>query len=171
MVLAIAADLSKVALMDRALSRPAMTGGTSIFPFCWSILLAAQEHDLSGVLTTFVAGDEEVAALTGSLQSRPRMTGRGQSCLSGVGRQPETSDSWKLLRAPRGGEAGRRRPANRRAGRAAQGGRAVTLLSPGRRPLAVRPATKRDRATSGPAPCRPSRALGLAVYLSAGSGV
>ena len=61
-VLAIAADLGKVALMDGRLERPAMTGGASIYPFCWSILLAARDRGLSGVMATFLAAAEPVAA-------------------------------------------------------------------------------------------------------------
>jgi nitroreductase len=60
-VLAIAADLGKVALMDGNLGRPAMTGGASIYPFCWSILLAARGRGLSGVLATFLAAAEPAA--------------------------------------------------------------------------------------------------------------
>jgi nitroreductase len=57
-VLAIAVDLSKLSMLDRNLERPALVGGASIYPFCWSILLAARAHGLSGVLTTFVARAE-----------------------------------------------------------------------------------------------------------------
>ena len=38
-----------------------MTGGASIYPFCWSILLAARERGVSGVLATFLAAAEPVA--------------------------------------------------------------------------------------------------------------
>jgi len=61
-VLAIAADLGKIALMDRDVGRPPMTGGASIYPFCWSILLAARARDLGGVLTTFLSRAEPQAA-------------------------------------------------------------------------------------------------------------
>ena len=50
-VLSIAADLNKIALMDGDAGRPPITGGASIYPFCWSILLAARERGLGGVLT------------------------------------------------------------------------------------------------------------------------
>ena len=39
-VLAVAADLRHIAMMDGNLERPPVTGGASIYPFCWSILLA-----------------------------------------------------------------------------------------------------------------------------------
>lgn len=65
-VLAVAADLSRIALMDGVLERPALTGGASIYPFCWSILLAARARDLGGVITTFASRVEpEVAPLLG----------------------------------------------------------------------------------------------------------
>ena len=58
-VLAIAVDLQRVAMMDGALgTRPPVVGGASIYPFCWSILLAAREHGLGGVLTTFLSRAE-----------------------------------------------------------------------------------------------------------------
>jgi nitroreductase len=61
-VLAVAADLGKVALMDGQLDRPPMTGGASVYPFCWSILLAARARGLGGVLTTFLSRAEADAA-------------------------------------------------------------------------------------------------------------
>jgi nitroreductase len=61
-VLAIAADLRRIALMDGNLERPAMTGGASVYPFCWSILLAARARGLGGVITTFLSRAEPAAA-------------------------------------------------------------------------------------------------------------
>jgi nitroreductase len=61
-VLVIAADLSQVAMMDKDLDRPAITGGGSIYPFCWNMLLAARSRGLGGVLTTFLARAEPEAA-------------------------------------------------------------------------------------------------------------
>ena len=61
-VLAVAADLRKIALMDGSLERPALTGGASIYPFCWSILLAARSRGLGGVMTTFLSRVEPAAA-------------------------------------------------------------------------------------------------------------
>ena len=61
-VLSIAADLNKIALMDGDVGRPPITGGASIYPFCWSILLAARARDLGGVLTTFLSRAEQHAA-------------------------------------------------------------------------------------------------------------
>ena len=61
-VLAIAADLRRIALMDGILDRPPLTGGASIYPFCWSILLAARERGLGGVMTTFLSRVEPDAA-------------------------------------------------------------------------------------------------------------
>lgn len=62
-VLAVAADLRKVAIMDGNVPhRPAVVGGASIYPFCWSILLAARARGLGGVLTTFLSRAEAAAA-------------------------------------------------------------------------------------------------------------
>jgi nitroreductase len=61
-VLAVAADLRKIALMDSGLDRPPLTGGASIYPFCWSILLAARARGLGGVITTVLSRAEPAAA-------------------------------------------------------------------------------------------------------------
>ena len=61
-VLVLAADLNKIALMDGQLDRPPMTGGASIYPFGWSILLAARARGLGGVMTTFLSRSEQEAA-------------------------------------------------------------------------------------------------------------
>ncbi|MFN8023636.1 MAG: nitroreductase family protein [Acidimicrobiales bacterium] len=61
-VLAVAADLRSIAMMDGNLDRPPVTGGASIYPFCWSILLAARELGLGGVLTTFLSRAEPAVA-------------------------------------------------------------------------------------------------------------
>ena len=61
-VLAVAADRTKVALMDGELQRPALTGGASIYPFCWNLLLAARARGLGGVMTTFLSRVEPAAA-------------------------------------------------------------------------------------------------------------
>ena len=60
-VLAVAADLRRIALMDGQLERPPITGGASIYPFCWSILLAAHARGLGGVMTTFLSRVEPEA--------------------------------------------------------------------------------------------------------------
>jgi nitroreductase len=61
-VLVLAADLNKIALMDGSVGRPPITGGASIYPFGWSILLAARARGLGGVLTTFLSRVEAEAA-------------------------------------------------------------------------------------------------------------
>lgn len=61
-VLVVAADLSLVAMMDKDLERESITGGGSIYPFCWNLLLAARSRGLGGVLTTFLARAEPDAA-------------------------------------------------------------------------------------------------------------
>ncbi|MCU1392490.1 MAG: dehydrogenase [Ilumatobacteraceae bacterium] len=61
-VLVIAVDLAYVSMMDQHLDRPPVTGGGSIYPFCWNVLLAARSRGLGGVLTTFLARAERDAA-------------------------------------------------------------------------------------------------------------
>jgi len=67
-VLAVAADLSRIAMMDKDLPRPTLTGGASVYPFCWNILLSARAHGLGGVMTTFASRAEEI---TGPLLGLP----------------------------------------------------------------------------------------------------
>ena len=61
-VLVVGADLGSVAMMDKDLDRAPITGGASIYPFCWNVLLAARTHGLGGVLTTFLSRAEPLAA-------------------------------------------------------------------------------------------------------------
>ena len=61
-VLAVAGDRTKIALMDGELDRPAMTNGGSVYPFCWNVLLAARARGLGGVMTTFLSRQEPAAA-------------------------------------------------------------------------------------------------------------
>jgi nitroreductase len=67
-VLAIAADLSFIAMMDKDLDRPPITGGASVYPFCWNLLLAARSEGLGGVITTFAS---RVEPETGPLLGLP----------------------------------------------------------------------------------------------------
>lgn len=60
-VLVIAADLGVIAMMDKELDRCTLTGGASIYPFVYSLLLEARGRDLGGVLTTFLARAEPAA--------------------------------------------------------------------------------------------------------------
>lgn len=58
------ADLRQVAATDRDLGRYTLVGGASIYPFAWSILLAARAEGLAGVLTTMnVLHEPELKAL------------------------------------------------------------------------------------------------------------
>lgn len=60
-VLAVAADLSYIAMMDKDLDRAPITGGASVYPFCWNLLLSARAHGLGGVITTFLSRVEPAA--------------------------------------------------------------------------------------------------------------
>jgi nitroreductase len=61
-VLVVAADLAQLAAMDLDGDQMPIVGGASVYPFCWSILLAAHHHGLGGVLTTFLARSQRSAA-------------------------------------------------------------------------------------------------------------
>jgi nitroreductase len=61
-VLVVAADLGQIAMMDKDLARAPLTGGASVYPFVHSILLAARDRNLGGVMTTFLARAEPEAA-------------------------------------------------------------------------------------------------------------
>jgi nitroreductase len=53
------ADLRALAAVDRDLDRYSFAGGASVYPFAWSILLAARAEGLGGVLTTMLIRQEE----------------------------------------------------------------------------------------------------------------
>jgi len=54
----ILADLRLLAGTDRDLGRYTLVGGASVYPFVWSILLAAHEEGLGGVVTTMTTTRE-----------------------------------------------------------------------------------------------------------------
>ena len=63
-LLALFADLSLLAAVDRDADRYTFAGGASIYPFAWSILLAAHDEGLGGVITTIaIRMEEQVKAL------------------------------------------------------------------------------------------------------------
>jgi nitroreductase len=57
-MLVLLADLTRLATVDRDSDHYTMVGGASIYPFAWSILLAARDEGLAGVMTTMVVRDE-----------------------------------------------------------------------------------------------------------------
>ena len=60
------ADLTALAAVDRDLPRYTFAGGASIYPFVWSLLLAARTEGLGGVMTTMpVRQEDDVRALFG----------------------------------------------------------------------------------------------------------
>lgn len=65
-LLLVLADLGVLATVDRDLPRYTMVGGASIYPFVWSLLLAARAEGLGGVMTTVaVRREAELRALFG----------------------------------------------------------------------------------------------------------
>jgi len=57
-LLVLLADFRRLATVDRDSDHYTLVGGASIYPFAWSILLAARDEGLAGVLTTMVMRDE-----------------------------------------------------------------------------------------------------------------
>lgn len=57
-LLALFADLSMLAAIDRDADRYTFAAGASIYPFAWSVLLAAREEGLGGVITTIAIREE-----------------------------------------------------------------------------------------------------------------
>ena len=60
-LLVLLADLRNLATVDRDLDRYTLVGGASIYPFAWSILLAAHNVGLGGVFTSMIVNAEEEA--------------------------------------------------------------------------------------------------------------
>ena len=66
-LLVLLADLRALAAVDRDFDRYTMAGGASVYPFAWSILLAARAEGLGGVLTTMaIRREAEVKDLVGA---------------------------------------------------------------------------------------------------------
>ncbi|MGA7835358.1 MAG: nitroreductase family protein [Acidimicrobiales bacterium] len=57
-LLVVIADLGAFAATDRDLDRYNLVGGASVYPFVWSILLAAHDRGLGGVMTTVATANE-----------------------------------------------------------------------------------------------------------------
>jgi nitroreductase len=57
-MLVVLADLEVLAATDRDLDRYQFVGGASIYPFVWSVLLAAHERGVGGVMTTVAIAKE-----------------------------------------------------------------------------------------------------------------
>jgi len=63
-LLVLLADLRALAAVDRGFGRYTFVGGASIYPFAWSVLLAARAEGLGGVITTMATRrEDEVRAL------------------------------------------------------------------------------------------------------------
>ena len=54
----ICVDLGVVAALDQDLDRIGVVAGASVYPFAWSILLAARNEGYGGVLTTMAIPQE-----------------------------------------------------------------------------------------------------------------
>jgi nitroreductase len=58
LLLVLLADLRRLAAVDRGFERYTLVGGASVYPFAWSILLAARAEGLGGVITTMATRRE-----------------------------------------------------------------------------------------------------------------
>ncbi len=66
-LLVVFADLRALAAVDRDARRYSFAGGASVYPFVWSILLAARAEGLGGVLTTMlIRAEDAVRRLLGA---------------------------------------------------------------------------------------------------------
>jgi nitroreductase len=57
-MLVLLGDLTRLAAVDRDVGHYTVVGGASLYPFAWSILLAAREEGLAGVMTTMAVRNE-----------------------------------------------------------------------------------------------------------------
>ncbi len=65
-LLVLLADLDRLATVDRDLDRLPLVGRASVYPFAWSILLAAHGEGLGGVITTMaVRGEPDLRSVLG----------------------------------------------------------------------------------------------------------
>jgi nitroreductase len=66
-MLVVLADLRDLAAIDRDHDRYTFAGGASVYPFAWSLLLAARDEGLAGVITTIaIRQEDKVKALLGA---------------------------------------------------------------------------------------------------------
>jgi nitroreductase len=93
-MLVVLADLRRLAAVDRDHDRYSMIGGASIYPFVWSILLAAHARGLGGVCTTMVMREETEA---GRVLGVPDGFALAALLALGHPRRPQPS---RLTRAP-----------------------------------------------------------------------
>ena len=57
-LLVVVCETGLIAAMDAELDRHGIVAGASVYPFCWSVLLAARLEGLGGVMTTFAVRKE-----------------------------------------------------------------------------------------------------------------
>lgn len=92
-LLAILVELDALAAVDRDLGRYTFAGAASVYPFAWSILLAARTEGLGGVITTMaIRREAEVLTALGAPH------GFAVAAMLAIGRPVRTVT--KLTRAP-----------------------------------------------------------------------
>ena len=100
-LLVVACETGLIAAMDAELDRHGLVGGASIYPFCWSVLLAARLEGLGGVMTTFAVRREP--AILGLLRDPSRRDGRSGG--AATCREPRLSRPYRRAGAGRSGPA------------------------------------------------------------------
>jgi nitroreductase len=93
-MLVLLADLERLSTVDRDIGHYTMVGGASIYPFAWSILLAARAEGLAGVMTTMLVRQE--AAVRELLSIPDTVSLAGVLALG----HPVTQPGGKLRRSP-----------------------------------------------------------------------
>jgi nitroreductase len=92
-LLLVFADLGALAAVDRDAPRYTFAGGASVYPFTWSVLLAARQEGLAGVMTTMPIRREndvkELLAVPEGLALAALVAlGRPQRQIRKLGRRP-----------------------------------------------------------------------------------
>ena len=98
-LLLVLADLAALAAVDRDLPRYTLVGGASIYPFVWSLLLAARAEGLGGVTTTVaIRREAELRALFGIPDAVAVaalvVLGRPLPSRAGCGGRPSARFTW-----------------------------------------------------------------------------
>ena len=107
-LLVIGAHLPSLAVLDCGSERQSIIGGGSVYPFAQNLLLSARNEGLGGVMTTFLARQDEAARERAADARRRRTRVRGRA--RGAREVPDASSRGAPSRTSRAstGSTGRR---------------------------------------------------------------